>query len=487
MREASAATASQTTPLAKLGTGVTGLDAVLDGGYPESRTTMVKGGPGAGKTLFALQFLVQNALRGAPGVFVTFEEGPEAVRLNAATLGWDLPALEAKGLLFIYRAKLDTAAVTTGQFSLDGLMAIIDGKARAMGAKALVIDAIDILMRRFESPERVRDELNALHDFLDRRTLTAILSIKASDSAELAARFGFIEYMADCVVELDHRVLDQISTRRLRVLKYRGSAFRSNEFPYVIGGDGISLVPIGSVDLGHRPLGKPQPTGNAALDDALRGGYRRSSCVLLAGPSGSGKTTLACTFVAAAAARGERVLYISFEEAPEALASSVKSAGIDLGPGLRAGQLEFICRLPEATGSDEHLFQHLQAIERHRPDHVVVDAISACVRMGSGKAPFDYVMRLVNACKEKGITCLLTNQLQGSDPNEDLSGLGFTSLVDTLVQLRLEVGADRLERSLVVWKARGCGHSQHVHDLRISDDGIVLASRASSHTARSAR
>jgi circadian clock protein KaiC len=469
----------RTMPLAKLGTGVDGLDEVLDGGFPKGRTTMIRGGPGAGKTLFALQYLVQSALQGTAGIFVTFEESADAIRMNAATLGWDLPALEKKGLLFIHHAKLDPAAVISGPFSLKGLMAIIDGKAKAMGARQLVIDAIDIVMRRFEAPARARDEISSLHDWLNENEFTTLLSVKLNDDPDLTSRFSFLDYMADCVVRLDHRVTEQISTRRLRVQKYRGSSFGTNEHPYVIGSNGISLVPIASAQLAHLPLGAHQSSGILELDAALDGGIRRNACVLIAGASGTGKTTLAATVAAAACARGEKVLFISYEESPEALQTAVLSAGVDLKPALEAGSLMLVCRLPESMGSDEHLFRNLTVLKSFEPDHVVVDAISACHRMGSGKAAFDYCMRLVNACKERGITCLFVNQVQSSIPGEDLSGLGFSSLVDAVIQLQFELVDDDLRRSLVIMKARGCRHSARIHDLLITDDGIVLSPRRS--------
>ena len=475
--------AFRATLLAKLGTGVEGLDEVLDGGFPKGRTTMIRGGPGSGKTLFALQYLVQSALKGTAGIFVTFEESADAIRMNAATLGWDLPALEKTGLLFIHHARLDPAAVVSGPFSLMGLMAIIGGKAKIMGARQLVIDAIDIVMRRFADEARARDEINSLHDWLDENEFTTLLSVKLNDDPDLASRFSFLDYMADCVVRLDHRVTEQISTRRLRVQKYRGSSFGTNEYPYVIGGNGITLVPIASAQLEHKPLGTHQSTGNRELDAALDGGYRRNACVLIAGASGTGKTTLATTFVAAACGRGERVLFISYEESPEALQTAVLNAGVDLGPALKAEKLKLVCRLPESMGSDEHLFNNLAMLTSFKPDHVVVDAISACHRMGSGKAAFDYCMRLVNACKERGITCLFINQAQSSIPFEDLSGMGFSSLVDAVIQLQFEMVDDDLLRSLLILKARGCRHSHRLHDLQITDDGIVLSPRRSPASA----
>jgi len=463
------------TSLAKLGTGIDGLDEVLDGGFPKGRTTMIRGGPGAGKTLFSLQYLVQSALQGTAGIFVTFEESADAIRTNAATLGWDLPALERRGLLFIYHAKVDPTAVISGPFSLQGLMAIIDGKARVLGARHLVIDAIDIVMRRFNDEARARDEINSLHEWLGENEFTTILSVKLNEEPDLTARFGFLDYMADCVVRLDHRVTEQISTRRLRVQKYRGSSFGTNEYPYVIGGNGISLVSIGSAQLGYSELGAHQSTGNLELDAALGGGYRRNACVLIAGASGTGKTTLATTFVAAACARGEKVLYISYEESPAALQTAVLNAGVDLQPAIESGNLKLVCRLPESMGSDEHLFHNLTVITSFKPDHVVVDAISACHRMGSGKAAFDYCMRLTNACKELGITCLFINQVRTSIPLEDLSGLGFSSLVDAVIHLQFSLVDDELRRSLLIMKARGCRHSHHLHHLQITDDGILLS------------
>jgi circadian clock protein KaiC len=416
-----------------------------------------------------------SALQGTAGIFVTFEESADAIRMNAATLGWDLPALERMGLLFIHHAKLDPAAVVSGPFSLNGLKAIVDGKAKVLGARQLVIDAIDIVMRRFGEEARAREEINSLHEWLDENEFTTLLSVKLNDDPDLTSRFGFLDYMADCVVRLDHRVMEQISTRRLRVQKYRGSSFGSNEYPYVISDNGISLVPIASAQLEHRELGAHLSTGNRELDAALDGGYRQNACVLIAGASGTGKTTLATTFVAAACARGERALYISYEESPDALRTAVLSAGVDLQPALEAGNLKLVCRLPESMGSDEHLFHNLTVLTSFKPDHVVVDAISACHRMGSGKAAFDYCMRLVNACKERGTTCLFTNQVRSANPGEDLSGLGFSSLVDAVIQLQFELVDDDLRRSLLIMKARGCRHSHRLHHLQITNDGILLS------------
>ncbi|RJO66052.1 MAG: circadian clock protein KaiC [Myxococcales bacterium] len=478
----------KSTPLAKLGTGVYGLDDVLNGGYPDGRTTLLKGGPGAGKTLFSLQFLHQSALKGIPGIFVTFEESTDAIRMNAATLGWDFRALEKKGLLFIHYAKMNPSDIIAGPFSLKALMAILDGKCKAIGAKQLAIDAIDVLMRRFEDSPRVRDELNALHEWLDENRYTCLLSVKSSDDPAISARFSFLDYMADCAIVLDHRMMEQISTRRLRVVKYRGSGFGTNEYPYIIGTNGISLVPIASVALVHRALGPHRSTGKKDFDEALDGGYRRGACILITGPSGAGKTTIACSLVQTACARGEKVLFISYEESPEALESSVRSAGIKLKPALRSGNLKIISRLPERMGADEHLFFDLLTIRSFQPDLVAVDAISACNRMGSGKAPFDYLMRLVNTCKEQGITCVLNNQMRSSAADVDLSGLGFSSLVDTVIQLRFEEIQSELKRSLVVLKARGSKHSPRFHDLRITDNGIVLdSSKISAASAKSER
>jgi len=277
------------------------------------------------------------------------------------------------------------------------------------------------------------------------------------------------------VIYLDQRVAGQVTTKRLRVIKYRGSTFGSNEYPYVITPDGNIIMPVSTVALSHKPLGEPVPSGDRRLNQVLGGGYLRGSSVLITGASGTGKTTLACTFVQEACRRAEKVLYICFEESQEALVSTMRSPGIDLGPALEAGTLEFLTAMPEAMGAEQHLARALKRIEALRPAHVVVDAISATVRIGGEHAAFDYLMRLVDVCKGRNITTLLTNQLADVRCAADFSGIGFSSLIDAIVLLQFVQVDSQIIRSLLVLKNRGAKHSNQYHQYLITDAGVDIA------------
>jgi circadian clock protein KaiC len=264
-----------------------------------------------------------------------------------------------------------------------------------------------------------------------------------------------------------------VATRRLRVIKYRGSGFGTNEYPYVITDHGIVLFPVTNAELTHQPLGPKVSSGLAGLDAMLDGGFRRSACVLITGSSGTGKTTLASAFARAVARRREKVLFLSFEESQEALVAGMLSAGIDLRPALRARKLMVQTALPEAMGSDNHLIRVLEAINTFKPDHLIVDAISACVRMGSEQAAFDYLMRLVAVVKERGITCILTNQIMGLlGDGEELSGIGFSSVVDAVIHLRFVDAGQEIGRQILIIKSRGSGHSNRRESFYITDQGI---------------
>ncbi len=460
-------------PIAKVPTQVSGLDEVLEGGLPRGRTTLVSGGPGSGKTVLGLQFLCAGALAGEPGVFVTLEERAEVVRQNALSMGWNLAALEKAGRVAIVEARLFGEEVTAGDFDIQGLLAIVGGQIKRIRARRVVMDALDVLLRVFNDPQRERNELYRLHEWLMNRGLTNLVTAKAQRGGETVSQYEFLDFMADCVLRLDHRVIGQVATRRLRVIKYRGSGFGTNEYPYVIGTHGIVLFPLTRAGLAHQPLGEKVSSGLTGLDIMLDGGYRRASCILVTGTSGTGKTTLTSTFVQAACRRGERVLSLSFEESREAIVHAMLSAGIDLRPALRARRLMIQTGLPEAMGSDDHLIRALEAIDSFKPDHVTLDAISACVRMGSEQAAFDYLMRLVCILKERGISCILTNQISGMvGTDEELSGIGFSSVVDAVIQLRFVEKDQEITREILVIKSRGSAHSNRRQTFVITDHGI---------------
>ena len=460
-------------PIPKIPTQIAGLDEVLEGGLPQGRTTLVSGGPGSGKTVLGLEFLCRAANDGTPGVFITFEERAEAIRKNALSMGFDLAALEKAGKVAIVEARLMGGEIHSGDFDINGLLAIIDGHAKRIGAKQVVMDALDVLMRVFDDPQRERNELYRLHDWLVDRKFTSILTVKVQQDGALAHRYEFLDFMADCVIRLDHRVLVQVATRRLRVIKCRGSAFGTNEYPYVIGRSGIILFPLTHTELTHRALGEKVSFGLAGLDAMLNGGIRRASCILIGGPSGTGKTTLACSFVRAATRRQEKVLYLHFEESQEGLVGGMLSAGIDLRPAIKSQHLKVQTGFPEAMGADNHLLRALEAIDEFKPDHLVLDAISACTRMGSTQAAFDYLMRLVGVLKDRGITVILTNQTSPIPGTcEELSGIGFSSIVDTVIQLRFVDTGVEIARQILIVKSRGSGHSNCREPYYITDHGI---------------
>jgi circadian clock protein KaiC len=464
----------QRQPIPKVATKIAGLDQILEGGLPQGRTTVVSGGPGSGKTVLGLEFLCRGAMAGEPSVFITFEERAEAIRLNASAMGWDLAAMEKAGTMAIIEARLPGQEIVAGDFDIQGMLAIVGGHIKRIGAKRIVMDALDVLLRIYDNLYRERSELSRLHDWLIDRGLTSVLTVKTTRDDNPGSQYEFLDFMADCVIRLDHRVVGQVATRRLRVIKYRGSGFGTNEYPYVFGEHGIVLFPLTTAELTHQPLGAKVSTGLKGLDLMLDGGFRRASCVLISGNSGTGKTTLASTFAQAACHRGERVLYLNFEESKEAMISGMLSPGIDLRPPIFAGKLLIQTAMPESTGSDNHLNRVIETIEIFKPDHLILDAVSACVRMGSKQAAFDFMMRLVSAVKEQGITSILTNQISSGihDSDEELSGIGFSSVVDAVVQLRFVETDEEMNRQLLVVKSRGSSHSNRRQFYLITDRGI---------------
>ncbi|MDM8527015.1 circadian clock protein KaiC [Anaerolineales bacterium HSG24] len=459
----------------KIKTGIYGLDEILHGGIAQGRTTLVVGGPGCGKSIMGLEFLYRGAVTGEPSIFVTFEERAESVRSNALTLGWNLAPLEQKEKFFIMAVNLDPEIIISGNFNLTGLLAMMEAKASAMGAKRIVIDAIDVLLRVFDDPARERNELYALHNWLLDQQMTSIITAKTVREEALVTRYEFLDFMVDCVIRLGQHSVDQITTRRLQIVKYRGSGFSRNEYPYVIDEGGLSIIPITATSLNHQAPGPQISSGQIRLDSILAGGYRQGTSILIGGSSGTGKTTIASTFVQAAYQRGEKVIYISFEESQTALVASMLGAGIDLRPAIEADRLHLLTAMPESMGSEEHLLRALRAITSFQADHVIVDAISAARRIGSEQAATEYATRLINKCKEWGVTCFLINQTTGFERRiQSITNLGISSLMDTVIFLRYKDTGGELNRLLLVMKSRGSNHSNQYREFLITDNGINL-------------
>jgi len=464
---------SKKNALPKISTGIYGLDQILEGGFPESRTTIISGGPGCGKSIIGLEFIYRNAVNGTPGLFVSFEEKADAILQNAMTLGWNLKELEKDKKISICAPYIDPKTIISGQFSIMGLMTIIDAKLKELNTNHMVIDAIDILLKIFNDESKERNEIYSFHNWIQEKKITTILTVKSLTECTSPIRYDFLDFMADCVIHLDNRVDEQKSTSRLRVIKYRGSYFGKNEYPYIIKKNGISIVPISKSGLRHRPLGAYISSGNEDFDNVLGGGYRKCSCVLISGITGSGKTTLANTFIENACNKNRsRILYIGFEESQEAIINNMLSPGIDLRPAIKTNLLQYLTALPESMDCEEHLIRAFDKINEFKPDHIIVDSISACPRMGSEKIAFDYIMRLLNFCKENDITCFFLNQTIKAMDIHQISGMEISSLIDTAILLGMIEEKGEINRIVIVLKSRGTSHSNQYREFQITNNGI---------------
>ncbi len=460
--------------LAKARIYVSGLDDVLNGGLPSGRTTCINGMAGSGKTLLGLEFLYRGALNGEPGIFIGFEESIRQICENAATMGWDLEALQRENRLFLMDSRLTPDMLRSGDFSLKGLLAVVSGKQREMKATRVVFDALEVALRLFDTPQQVRNEMHVLNDWLHSAGMTSILTLRQRANQEASAYEEFFDSMADCLIRMTTRTVDQSAISRLQVVKYRGSAFSRNEIPYIIGEGGIRLAPISTVGLRHKRPGDRLSSGLSRLNKMLGGGYQRGSCILIAGLPGTGKTILASTFGAETCVRGESVIYIGFEESETAAVGNVLSAGVNLSPHTESGLLRFLTGFPEAMGAEEHYFRALEGIQAAGAKHVVVDAISACRRMGGEQAAYEYLMRLLNACKEKGITIILINQTSSDGEFLGLSGNNISSMVDTMLHLQYQQCPGETNRVIQILKSRGSSHSNLKHEFAITDEGIRI-------------
>lgn len=458
----------------KLATGITGLDEILNGGIPVGAMTILSGGPGSGKTMIGLEFIVRAALAGHHGIILTFEEKEDAVRRYARNFGWDIDALEREKRLTILSARIHPEAVLSGDFDMRGIFALLGLKAEDIQAKTVFIDAPDVFLRLLDNIGKERAQLQAMHEWFQQKGMTVLLTVKGELNGIWSSHYDFLDYMADCVIYLDQRVYDQVTTRRLRVVKYRGAAFSRNEYPFSITPCGIWIIPVTRANLQHQALGESLPSGVSGLDALLGGGYRRSACILISGTSGTGKTTFACSFSKSVTSLGERLLYLDFEESWEALVSCMTSPGIDMNAVAASGNLRFISAMPESQGIEEHLVQAFREIESFEPRHLVLDAISACRRMGSTHAAFDYLLRLIDHCKQRGITALLTNLSGAADPRNEITGIDLSSVIDTVIILRNVESGGRFIRKMAILKSRGRSHSSRVHAFQITNNGILM-------------
>ena len=460
------------TRLPKCPTGIQGLDEITDGGLPRGRPTLVCGGAGCGKTLLAAEFLVRGAVQfGEPGVFMAFEETEAELKANVASLGFDLAGLVRRKKIAIDYVHIERSEVQeSGEYDLEGLFVRLNHAIDSIGAKRVVLDTLEALFASLPNEAILRAELRRLFRWLKDKGVTAVIT--AERGREQLTRHGLEEYVSDCVILLDHRVNDQIATRHLRVVKYRGALHGTNEFPFLIGDEGISVLPITSLGLNHKISSERIATGIPRLDAMLGGkGFFRGSSILLTGTPGTGKTIVAANFAQAAARRGERVLFFSFEESPNQIIRNMHSIGLRLEPLVKSGLLQFHSARPSLYGLEMHLATMFKEIVAFQPHVVVIDPITSLMDAGTASECRAMITRLVDYLKGGQVTTLFTSLTQAGHALQQ-SEASMSSLMDSWLLLEDFEGNGERNRVLYVLKARGMAHSNQIREFLISNRGI---------------
>lgn len=460
--------------LKKCPTGIQGLDEITGGGLPQGRPTLVCGSTGCGKTLLAMEFLVRGAIEfDEPGVYLSFEEKPEELTTNFASLGFKLPDLVTRHLLDLDYIHIERSEIEeAGEYDLEGLFIRLGYAIEAIGARRVVLDTIEALFSGFTNETVLRAELRRLFGFLKAKGVTAIIT--GEQGERTLTRFGLEEYVADCVIFLNHRVTEQIATRRLRIVKYRSSVHGTNEYPFLIDEQGFAVLPISSLGLDHAASLDRVATGIPRLDTMLGGqGYYRGSSILVSGSAGTGKSSLAAHFVEAACRRGERCLYFAFEESRHQIIRNMRSIGIDLEQWVKKGLLEFRTVRPTLYGLEMHLVTMHKAIERYNPAIVVVDPISNLVAAASELEVKSMLSRLIDFLKMKQVTALCTDLTSGGGSLEG-TDVGISSLMETWLLLKVIEGSGERNRALYILKSQGMAHSNQVREFCLTDRGVLL-------------
>ncbi|MCG6551164.1 MAG: circadian clock protein KaiC [Candidatus Magnetominusculus sp. LBB02] len=455
-------------------TGIKGLDEVTFGGLPAGRPTLVCGNPGCGKTLLTVEFLVRGAIEyNEPGVFISFDENKEDIAINAASIGFDLADLSKKGKIFVDSISIDHNQVgVSGGYDLEGLFIRLDYAVNAIGAKRVGIDSIDSLFSGLTQHNLLRSEFKRLLNWLKEKGLTAIVTAERGERALTRNRLE--EYIADCVILIDHRVERQILTRRLCVTKYRGSSHGTNEYPFLLDSNGISVLPVTSIGLEYKVSDEHISTGIAHLDTMLdEKGYFCGSTVLVSGTAGTGKTSVALHLANATCARGQRCLYLASEESPHQVIRNARSIGMDLEPFVKQGALRLVASRPTSFGIETHLVATHRLINEFAPSVIIMDPITNYSDIGSENEIKMLMMRLIDLMKASNITSLYTT-LNGSDESLYTSSMGISSLMDTWIFLTNNEYSGERTRGLSIIKSRGMSHSNQTRDFLITDKGIKI-------------
>jgi circadian clock protein KaiC len=460
--------------LEKAPTGIRGFEDITFGGLPKGRPTLVAGGAGSGKTMFAMEFIVHGAIEfNEPGVYVTFEENVNDLKQNFASIGYDLEKLIEQKKLIIDHVFLDRSLIMeTGEYDLEALFIRLGYAIDSIGAKRVALDTIEVLFSGLSNHALLRSELVRLFRWLKERGITAVVTGEKGERT--LTRYGLEEYIADCVIYLDSRVTEQINTRRLRIVKYRGSTHGMDEYPFLIGKEGMIIFPITSIRTDYKLSRERVSTGIPRLDGMLNDrGYYRGSAILVSGTAGSGKTSFAGFFVDAACRRGEKCLYVAMEETADQIIRDMESIGIDLGKWVKKGLLQFHITRPALFGLEMHLVMIEDILNHYQPRNVVIDPMSDFTAVGGGGEVKSLLTRLQDMMKAREITSLMTDLISG-DVAPRASSFYISSIIDTWILLRnVEYNGER-NRSLTIVKSRGMPHSNQLREFRITDKGIEL-------------
>lgn len=460
--------------LPKSATGIDGFDEITGGGLPARRPTLVCGSAGCGKTLFAMEFLIHGAMEyKEPGVFLAFEETAEDLAQNVASLGFDINELIAKKRLAVDHVHIERSEIEeTGEYDLDGLFVRLNYAIDSVGAKRVVLDTLEALFSSLPNEGILRAELRRLFHWLKDKGVTAVITAERGDGT--LTRHGLEEYVSDCVILLDHRVSEQMSTRRLRIVKYRGSSHGTNEYPFLIDENGITVIPITSIGLEHKASKDRVSTGVPQLDSMLSGkGLFRGSSVLMSGTAGTGKSSMAACFARAACQRGERCLYFAFEESMAQIIRNMRSIGVDLQPWVTKGLLRFSASRPTAYGLEMHVAKMHKLIEEFKPGAVVIDPLTNMMNIGSENEVQAALLRLIDLLKLRQITGFFTSLSHDGQALES-TDMGVSSIMDTWLLLRdIESNGER-NRGLYVLKSRGMAHSNQIREFHLTNHGIEL-------------
>ena len=460
--------------IAKSLTGIKGLDEVTEGGLPKGRPTLLCGGAGCGKTILAMEFLVRGAMEfDEPGVFMAFEETDKELTENVASMGFNLPTLCARKKLFVDYVKVERNEIEeTGEYDLEGLFIRLESAIKQVGAKRVVLDTIESLFASFSNVNVLRAELRRMFRWLKSKGVTVVITAETGDGR--LTRQGIEEYVADCVIFLDHRVEDQSSIRRLRVIKYRGTTHGTSEYPFLIGQTGISVLPLSSLKLEHKASPQRISSGVPRLDSMLGGkGFYRGTSILVSGGAGTGKSSLAAHFIQAACQRGERALYMASEQSMDEVIRNMRSIGIDLEPCVKKGLLHFYASRPGSFGLEKHLVTIHDLTTTFDPKIVVIDPITNFISAGTYSEVKSMVTRLIDMFKARSITAMFTSLTTG-DNSPEMSEVGVSSQMDTWLLLRnIESNGER-NRGLYVLKSRGMAHSNQIREFLLTDHGVQL-------------